>query len=418
MNIQHLPSETLKKVAGYLTFPSQAIVAVALATPLSRFIRMITYDTHIAVYKEIVLSQVSKEIIKSAIIGSHDGWDTVDFGEIESSLAARLSDDDIESIFVSILRCELGHRVRSVLFTGCTGIKGHCVRPLRHFSNLVQVDLSLVGRRSGTDATDICTLEQDAVVETLNVHLRTWGGLKLVRLPEKFRLNETAEMDQFLLRLSESIEQRWGECSKCDAKLSIQGGKRVKRAIILNEEFCFTKFGHQYYGRSSTCCARCLNDFCFQDSCTTRFCDNCGSAYCDECGSFDRCCGCSWPICINCREVSKVGPMDTRCDKCKGVFCRRCLEFCPSCNRSFHLSCAEIHRCHRCNKQSCDQCRIGMELNIRWCEDGDHSLCKQCLVGKCVKDGVGGCESCMELIADDVLATVLGYSKDPRSLDP
>ena len=31
----------------------------------------------------------------------------------------------------------------------------------------------------------------------------------------------------------------------------------------------------------------------------------------------------------------------------------------------------------------------------------------------CIEDGVDGCESCMELIADDVLATVLGYSKNP-----
>jgi len=30
MNIQDLPNETLTKIAGYLAFPSQAIVAVAL----------------------------------------------------------------------------------------------------------------------------------------------------------------------------------------------------------------------------------------------------------------------------------------------------------------------------------------------------------------------------------------------------
>ena len=201
MNIQHLPNETMTKIAGYLNFPLQAVVAVALTASAARF-RMITEESQIL--------QVSKEIIKSAIISSCDDWDKVDFGEIESSLAARLSDDDIESIFVSLLRCELDHRVRSVFFTGCTGIKGNCLRPLRSFANLLQVDLSLVGRHSGAYETDVCSLDQDAVVDTLNLHVRTCGCLKLVLLPEKFLRDPSAETRQFLLRLSESIQQRGG----------------------------------------------------------------------------------------------------------------------------------------------------------------------------------------------------------------
>ena len=189
MNIQDLPNETLTKIAGYLTFPSQSLVAVALTAESAKF-RMITDESQIL--------KVSKEIVTSSIISSSDDWDTVDFGDIESSLAARLSDDDIESIFVGLLRCVLDHRVRSVFFTGCTGVKGQCIRPLRYFSNLLQVDLSLVGRYSGTYETDVCSLEHDAVIDSLNLHVRRWGCLKLVYLPEKFLRNPSTETRQFL----------------------------------------------------------------------------------------------------------------------------------------------------------------------------------------------------------------------------
>eukprot|EP00984_Skeletonema_dohrnii_P023075 scaffold12185_cov114-Skeletonema_dohrnii-CCMP3373.AAC.3 len=64
-----LPSGILANVASFLVNPSRAIFAAALATSDS------PSDT------------------RSAIVG--DRWDTLDFGEIEKDLAAKLSDDDI-----------------------------------------------------------------------------------------------------------------------------------------------------------------------------------------------------------------------------------------------------------------------------------------------------------------------------------
>ena len=260
MNIQDLPNETMTKIAGYLTFPSQAIVAVALTAESAKF-RTINDESQ--------MIKVSKEIVTSAI-SSSDDWDTVDFGDIESSLAARLSDDDIESIFVSLLRCELDHRVRSVIFTGCTGIKGKCIRPLRYFANLLQVDLSLVGRNSGTCETDVCSLEQDAVVETLHLHVRTWGWLKLVRLPQKFLREPSAETRQFLHQLNEIVERRGGVCSNCDATL----GFGVFHRAIVGADGGIPNISSSIipcYGRSTTCCGGCLDDFCPNSELPTAF---------------------------------------------------------------------------------------------------------------------------------------------------
>ena len=397
MNIQDLPNETLTKIAGYLAFPSQAIVAVALTAESAKF-RMITYESQIL--------KVSKDIITSAI-SSCDDWDTVDFGDIELSLTARLSDDDIESIFAILLRCELDHRVRSVFFTGCMGIKGNCIRPLRYFANLLHVDLSLVGRNSGAYETDVCSLEHDAVIDILNLHVRGWGCLKLVRLPDKFIRDPSDETRQFLHELSESIERRGGACSNCDAAL---GFLEYQRAIEYHNGSSSIV---PSYGRSLTCCGRCLEDFCQMSGCHMFFCQNCRTNSCRECVSFDACHVCLCRICNDCREVNNVEfGIDgwDRCRDCGEITCEDCFDSCPDCNYTPCMECSPILRCERCGKQACEECGSGEEFRIDWCEDGYHCFCKQCRMDLCM-EGLD-CGPCMALIGRDAVDSEMMYAAE------
>ena len=82
-----LPVGILKNISSYLstpTSPSRILFAVALTTDASQD------DT------------LSDEIMTySAITGDND-WETLDFGEIEKNLAARLTDDDLSSVLQHI----------------------------------------------------------------------------------------------------------------------------------------------------------------------------------------------------------------------------------------------------------------------------------------------------------------------------
>lgn len=410
MNIQHLPNETLTKIAGYLTFPSQAIVAVALTAPSGRFR---------AIADESQLREASRAIVTSAVAGSCDDWDTVDFGEVEPSLAARLSDDDVESVFVCLLRCELGHRVRSVFLAGCTGVRGECIRPLRHFGNLLQVDLRLVGRKSGAYETGVCSLEEDSVIGTLNRHVRTWGCLKHVLLPEKFLLEPSNATQQFLLQLSESVERCGGVCSNCDQALVFQENGR--RAIDCASDPRWNGSSNwPLYGRSLTCCGSCLKDYCQHLGCRMDFCQNCRTMSCRECGAFDVCYICLSAICNDCREVNNAEcGIDgwNRCHDCNQSACEDCLESCPSCDRTWCLECSPILHCERCNKTaSCDDCGSGEELGITWCEDGDHCLCRECRMSVCIEEGEDSCDACMALVGRDAIAAMAVYKTENECL--
>ncbi len=76
-----------------------------------------------------------------AIVGDH--WDTLDFGEIEKDLAARLTDDDIKAVLWCI---DAGNRVKKLSLAHCVNITGAGLEPLRGSTIIEQIDLSLAGK--------------------------------------------------------------------------------------------------------------------------------------------------------------------------------------------------------------------------------------------------------------------------------
>lgn len=65
-----------------------------------------------------------------------DEWGTLDFGEIEKSLAKKLTDYDVCIAALTNLKI--------LRLAGCVNITGHGLEPLRGSLHLEQLDLSLV----------------------------------------------------------------------------------------------------------------------------------------------------------------------------------------------------------------------------------------------------------------------------------
>eukprot|EP00985_Skeletonema_marinoi_P008716 scaffold3973_cov73-Skeletonema_marinoi.AAC.1 len=115
MDLSDLPPGTLAQVSSYLPSPSRALLAVAL-------------NHH--------------RDSSSAIVGNHQQWDVLDFGEIEKDLAAKISDDDIRGVLCSI---DAVNNLKKLRLTNCINITGVGLDPLRGSTIIQQIDLSLVG---------------------------------------------------------------------------------------------------------------------------------------------------------------------------------------------------------------------------------------------------------------------------------
>jgi len=116
--LSDLPSGILTHVVSYLAFPSRAIFAATLVT-----------DINAACANER----------NSAIVG--DGWDILNFGQIEKDLVSKLTDGDIEKVLQCI---DAVQKVQKLKLTNCINITGAGLEPLRGSTIIEQIDLSLV----------------------------------------------------------------------------------------------------------------------------------------------------------------------------------------------------------------------------------------------------------------------------------
>jgi hypothetical protein len=122
-----LPSAVLEVVASYLAFPSRVLFAIAVTPPCNP-------------YQTILGRCKSKKSRPSAIAGNQR--DTLDFGEIEEELAAKLSDSDISDV---LLHIDAVNKVKRLRLTNCTNITGVGLRPLNYSTSIDQIDLCLIG---------------------------------------------------------------------------------------------------------------------------------------------------------------------------------------------------------------------------------------------------------------------------------
>ena len=193
-SLSDLPIGALSHVSSFLpSLPSRALFAVAL-----------NY------YRDIDSS--------SAIVG--DQRDVLDFGDIEKQLAAKLTDDDVRNILLSI---DAINNLKTLRLTNLLNITGIGLEPLRGSTVIEKIDLSLVGDNQTPDISPAPPISCTDVLPILDSIIDMGGAssLKLLIFPKKWRKerNTESEFHIFLFRYNELLCSRVVTCLSCDDSL-------------------------------------------------------------------------------------------------------------------------------------------------------------------------------------------------------
>ena len=307
ISIDHLPSDVLQLVASFLTRSQTALLAAGISSPTSK-INCQEWDG--------------------------DGWNTMDFSDLDKDLAARLTDGDLNEIF----RCiDAVKSLKTVKLTGLVGVIGIGLRSLRKSAVLRQIDLSLVGQHEDPRLESEPMLSKAIVIPILSNIVSTFGNsLHHIQLPKLWRLHQASTLrksqmlDNFLFKYNKSLDYRFNGCSGCD------------RAIWGHDEGkCWVERNGKDAGLQLSTCYVCTNRFCGQcnDENTPYFCNVCDKKYCQGCVTTKRCHYCETKACNTCM------PME-HCIGCQSDYCGECLpvETCTFCNRTRCVDCVPHYR--------------------------------------------------------------------------
>ena len=108
LHINDLPDGILVHIAKYLAKPSVALLVVALVAPSTSTSWSDDFrSTQPGAWQP---TSASNAIVTSASSDDNNIWTVLDFGDIEKSLAAKLTDDDINAV----LQCISAKRPRVI----------------------------------------------------------------------------------------------------------------------------------------------------------------------------------------------------------------------------------------------------------------------------------------------------------------
>eukprot|EP00984_Skeletonema_dohrnii_P004632 scaffold1635_cov124-Skeletonema_dohrnii-CCMP3373.AAC.6 len=350
--ISDLPSGILAHAASFLAAPSKVLFAVAL-------------DEN---------SAVSTNERSSAIVGNQ--WATLDFGEIEKELAAKLNDDDISAVLLCI---DAVNRVKRLKLTNCVNIIGAGLEPLRGSIIIEQIDLSLVGEHQSPSISPEPSISCDIVLPILDSIIES---TKYFQFPMKWRNRSIdSEFGAFLRRCNQMWRNRDTPlCLQCEEEVTSDDRGWF---VIENLNGC----GIQ----NNTCCG-CLKHYCIDcrsgdvenDVFMIDLCDACDRWYCMECSTMDQCEICGVTCCSTCRNVRVCGSEcnnkicddcvedKRRCSACEEVFCSECefdeLFCCVSCRRYNCHNCISSWKQCGCGKTCCAECHESGDVDkVHFC---------------------------------------------------
>ena len=273
--ITDVPDEALAAVAEFLAAPSRALFALAMTTQRgsSREWKRTTATSR-------------------AILGDGARWTTLDFGDVEDDgLAGRLSDDNVSGLLTCI---DSFDRLRTLKLTGCVGITGSGLEPLRGSTSLVQIDLSPDRRRreGGPSLSEGCVLPiLESVIDAPG------NSLKHVQLPWKFRRGRSSDFDDFIEKYDEFLENGTpgGSCARClvGAWGGMDGGGSPWVVDCRDDP---------HYGLQNYTCYGCTEHFCTENDCLVR-CGECDKSYCTDCVEIVECASCKGKMCAQCWEM-------------------------------------------------------------------------------------------------------------------
>ena len=163
LSINDIPDAFLSHIAIYLTKPQQALFAIAVTTPPS--------DRNSSTSEEWMPNTTSSAIISAT---SREQWQVLDFGDIEKSLASKLTDEHVRSI----LRCvDAPNNLKTLKLAGCVTITGSCLDVMRN-TTLENVDLSLVGMHESPRLDSEPQLSENIVIPILDSIMEYYGQRK------------------------------------------------------------------------------------------------------------------------------------------------------------------------------------------------------------------------------------------------
>ncbi len=357
--LSDLPIGILEHTAGFLVAPSRALFAVALTNDENNNPPSENY---------------------SSIAGSD--WETLDFGEIEKDLAAKLSDDDLNS-FLRLI--DAANKVKRLRLTNCTNITGVGLIPLQ-FSNVIeQIDLSLTGDGENPRLDPEPSISCELVLPILDSIITQDGcAIKHLQFPYKWREHRNRSTNSpfhaFILRYHQVLENRDTTCLYCDANLPEIGNGWI-----------YTRDNGLYGTQACTCC-QCTKHFCYE--CEDEedgimnlvYCDRCQRDYCKECVKIIQCDKCYYFACEHCSYF-------TECDKCNGKLCSGCaLSYPPTV-------------CVYCGVSYCDDCNDGVD-GVRFCDQCPKSCCNSCRLQMC-QERISDCDDCIKLLPQNTLVAQL-----------
>ena len=282
-----------------------------------------------------------------------------------------MSDDDLKNVLVVI---DAKNNLKTLKLTGCGGILGLGLKPLKRSTVLERIDLSRAESYTKPVIGMHTTMNLNTILPILYSIVNKTGNLKHIQLPLRWRMEKQSALKEFMdtynlhlindANLSCSMTRRSLDEAVID-RLSYQNN-----ALICGNEVegARLKRGKKKFGIQSSTCYNCLAFACSDHEECKRMIDYCGNCQKNYCGG--------------CVEV-------WRCHKCKKSSCVKCEErdsYCSTCGRETCGACAEdnVGHCYECDEKLCIHCGY-INLMISNCTSIEcqhcpqlHKLCQLC----------------------------------------
>ena len=166
------------------------------------------------------MSRCRPKVSRSSNAGND--WHTLDFGDIEKELAAKLSDDNINDILVHI---NAANKVKRLHLTNCINITGAGLISLRGSTSIEQIDLSLVGAHQRARIHPEPPISYDLLLPILDsIISQERCSLKQIQFPHVWRIRPAADPGfiELLQRYNEMMGNRDAFfCGKCNIRMNM-----------------------------------------------------------------------------------------------------------------------------------------------------------------------------------------------------
>ena len=337
---------------------------------------------------------------RSSIAGNE--WHTLDFGDVEKELAAKLSDDDISKV---LLHIDAANKLKILRLTNCINISGAGLVSLSGSTSIEQIDLSLVGAHQRPILDPKPPLDCDLVLPILDCIINHGRcQLKHLQFPHMWRGGDYDQFNEFIERYDDSDEM-------------LRNGR---------DEFEFVIFGDidVYFGIQVFTCSECTKYYApdrdDEDGNALYFCNTCERYHCTECSAMVECQTCEEFLCVDCiphtfcaspscTDIVCNDCLSNKCHKCSKKWCTNCSHSCiecdgDGCNQTCCRECSAkegvngVHRCDVCHTKLCVECSEKEKVNgVHWCDVCDEKLCDKCRLIGCQRGN--NCSVCVKMVA-------------------